>query len=88
MASWNHKLNISHIFHNDNLSLEEKTKDIILTIKSRPWYNEDLYYFQELEDTLEEMSDAGEANDVEWFDQCWATAYDIFDAERVWVVTQ
>jgi hypothetical protein len=88
MANWKNRLNVAPYFHNDDLTLEQKTKDIILIIRSRPWFNEDFGYFQELEDLLEEMSDAGEADDVEWFDAVWNAMYDIFDAERVWVVTR
>lgn len=87
MEPWKFKLNLVPYFHNDDLSLAEKTKDIILIIKSRPWF-EKLYYADDLNDILEEMSDAGEADDTNWFDACWNAAYDIFDAERVWVITQ
>lgn len=86
MANWKHKLQVP-FFHDDSLSLEEKTKKLIETIKTRPWF-EKLYYVDDLNDILEEMSDAGEADDVEWFDTCWNAAYDIFDAEKVWVETR
>jgi len=88
MSNWKNTLNLVPYFHNDDLTLEEKTKDIILVIKSRPWFNEDLYYFQEFENLLEELSDAGEADDVEWFDTVWSAMYDIFDGERIWVKTR
>ena len=88
MADWKHNLYLAPMFHSEEMSLESKTKLIIMRIRSRPWFNEDFGYFQELEDLLEEMSDAGEADDVEWFDAVWNAMYDIFDAERVWVVTR
>lgn len=88
MANWKYRLDLSHFFHSEEKTLEEKTKQIIFNIRRARWYNEDLYYFDLLEEILEEMADAGEADDVEWFDACWNAAYDIFDAERIWVVTR
>lgn len=88
MANWKYNLYLAPMFHSEELTLEQKSKMIIDRIRSRPWYNEDFGYFQDMEDLLEEMSDAGEADDVEWFDNCWNACYDIFNAERVWVVTQ
>lgn len=87
MKNWKHTLNVQPYFHNDELNLEQKSKAIILEIKSLRWF-EGLYYRQDLEEILEELSDAGEADDVAWFDTCWNAAYDIFDAEDVWVVTK
>jgi hypothetical protein len=85
MPSWNHKLAIP-FFHNEELSLHDKAIKIVAAVKARPWY-EKLYYLDEMESYLEELADAGEANDVEWFDGVWNAMYDIFDAERVWVET-
>ena len=87
MANWKHRLDVSNFFHSEELSLEEKTKKIIATIKTRPWFAK-LYYVDDLSEALEELSDAGEADDVEWFDATWNAIYDIFDAERVWVITR
>lgn len=87
MANWKHHLYLAPMFHSEELSLEQKTKMIIERIKSRPWF-EKLHYVDNLNDILEEISDAGEADDVEWFDAAWSAAYDIFDAERVWVETR
>lgn len=83
MANWKHQLNLP-FFHNDELSLEEKTHKIIETIKSRPWFDE-VNYNGELEDLLEELEDAGKEDNVDHFDAVWDFVYDIFDAHRVWV---
>ena len=87
MGTWKYQLDVSPFFHNEDITLEEKSKKLVETLKSRPWY-EKLYHIDEVEQNLEEIVDAGEADDVMWFDACWDNLYDIFDAERVWVVTR
>ena len=86
MAKWNYTLDLP-FFHDEELSLHDKAIKIVETVKARSWY-EKLDYLDEMEAILEELADAGEANDIPWFDTVWNAAYDIFDAERVWVKTQ
>ena len=87
MPAWKHTLDLTLTFHNDELSLEQKTSLIAAKIKSRPWY-EEANYNGELELLLEEMVDAGKENNVDHFDAVWDFIYDIFDADKVWVKTQ
>lgn len=87
MANWKYRLNVSDVFHNDEKTLDEKAKRITYIVKNSGWF-EKLYYTDDLAEILEELVDAGEADDVEWFDACWSAAYDIFDAEKVWVITR
>lgn len=87
MNTWKHQLNLAPYFHNDELTLAEKTHDIVIIIKTRSWFDE-VNYNGELEDLLEEILDAGKEDNVELFDAIWDSVYDIFDAHRVWVSTR
>jgi len=87
MTNWKHQLNIAHIFHNDDLTIAERASNISLTIKSRPWYD-DVNYNGELEDLLDELTDAGKEDNIPMFDAVWDAIYDIFNAHKVWVTAQ
>lgn len=86
MANWKHKLNLTDVFHNDEVTLTDKTNTIIRRIKKAPWY-EEANYNEELEEILEELNDAAEDNDLHQWDSAWAAFYDIADADRIWVKT-
>jgi hypothetical protein len=87
--SWNHKLDISDVFHNDALTVAEKTETIVTRIKATTWYAESLEdTWGELAMILEELEDAAQENNVEWWDSVWDAFYDIADGARVWVVTR
>ncbi|UDL16655.1 hypothetical protein SEA_ATUIN_262 [Arthrobacter phage Atuin] len=81
--AWNHDLNISDFFHDDDLTITEKAEKISERLKSRPWFD-GLTYKEDLEGLLEELTDMEDADD---FDMIWDQMYDIFDAERIWVRT-
>ena len=87
MAVWKHRLIISDFFHDDSLSLSEKTDKLTERIKRSRWL-EGLFYKDELEDLLEELKDAVETGDENDWNQVWDLIYDVFDSERVWVQTR
>ena len=86
MPTWNNRLDIYDIFHDDEISLAEKSTAITERIKKASWYEESNYN-GELEMILEEMTDAAEEDDVDWWDKCWDAFYGIADADRIWVKT-
>lgn len=83
MANWKHTLKLP-FFHDEELGLEEKTDKIVDLIKKAKWFDE-VNYNGELEDFLEELTDAGKEDNVDQFDAVWDYIYDIFDAHRIWV---
>lgn len=88
MRNWNNKLEISDVFHDDSKTLDEKVTAIIERIRKAKWFDKVNAENRDFEEILDEMKDAGTDNDVEWFDSVWDAAYDIFDSERIWVVTR
>jgi hypothetical protein len=87
MANWKHRLDLSDFFHSDIYNLKEKALKTRRRIENAKWYSE-ANYNGELEMFLEELVDAGNEDNVEHFDAVWNELYDIFDAERVWVITR
>lgn len=71
--------------HSDD-SLEGKAKAIGEAIQCHRWFK--LYKRAgdpTLQDTLEELTDAAEADDVDWFDNVLDALYDIADADKAWL---
>jgi hypothetical protein len=85
MANWTYQLHLEDVFHDDKLSLKDKTDTIVGRIKAESWYSAASY---ELEGVLEELNDAADCGDVEWWDQVWDAFYDVADTHRVWVTTR
>ena len=81
-VQWDHKLDVSDIFHNDDLTLEEKRDHIVARIKAAPFFDPDDLELDELVDELGQVDDTG------YFDQVWNAFYDWCDIDkRVWIET-
>jgi hypothetical protein len=80
---WDHKLNLADVFHNEEMTFEERRDAIARRVRTSAWLrnrdNSDPlpYLIDELADT----ADAGE------FDEVWDVIYDYADADRVWIAT-
>lgn len=80
MGVWNDTLPLADVWHNDDMTWEQKRDTAAERIKCLPHWGHD----DELEQLVEEMEDC---DTVSWFDQVWDAFYDWADAERVWVET-
>lgn len=89
MKKWKYQLNLAHIFHNEERTLADRTRIIVENIKGRSWYLKfEEREKEEMDQILEELQDAADENDTEWWDSVWSAFYDIADAEGVWVTTR
>ena len=82
MNRWKHKVDVSDVFHDDDLTLGEKAQTIATRL-ARFTGDDDTM----LDELLEELCDAGHEGDVRWFDSTWSGIYDWADSERVWITT-
>lgn len=82
MANWDFKLELKDVFHNEDLSFEEKRDEIVDRINSAPFMDED---DGELVDIVEELAGT---ETIPEFDRAWSWFYDWADFARVWVETQ
>lgn len=83
MPRWKHTLDIKVVWNDEGMDLPEKGKAIVEKIKAAPFWEEG----GELEELVDELADAAEADDEHWFNLVWNEFYDWADAERVWVKT-
>jgi hypothetical protein len=85
MPRWKHTLDIKAVWQDEEMDLPTKGKAIAEKIKAAPfWPGAD---GDDLEQIVEELEDAAEADDEHWFNLVWSAFYDWADAERVWVKT-
>jgi hypothetical protein len=82
---WKHTLDVKDLWDDDEMGLPEKGKAIAGRIRAMPFWGKD--DGGDLEQIVEELEDAAEADDERWFDLVWDAFYDWADAERVWVKT-
>lgn len=85
MAKWKHTLRLGDVFHNDDLTLAQKTEKITERFQALKIPEADRW---DAESTLEELADAAAEDDVDWWDGAWNFFYDWADANRVWVETR
>ncbi len=80
---WAHTLDVSSVFHNEDLTFEQRRDGIVALIKATGWYKgEDEY--SELHEITENIADAANTDE---FDSWWDVLYDAADYDRVWINT-
>jgi len=75
---WDLTVNLADVFHNDELSFEQRRDAIVQRLYGSGW-NSDVVY------TL--VADLGAAEDAGEFDEIWDEIYDHADFDRVWITT-
>lgn len=79
---WRNRFNVSDVFHNDDLTLEQKRDAIVRRIRATRWYDEDD------EDLFQAVVLLADAVDTDEFDEAWGQLYDWADEDhRLWIQT-
>lgn len=81
MSRWRKTVNVSDIFHNEDLTFEQRRDGIVRQF--RRFWPEGCDDF-DIDMLLEELADAENADD---FDMTWDMIYGWADDNRVWVKT-
>ena len=81
--SWAHKINLRGVFHNDELTFEQKRDTTVRRIRATTWFK-DYGEYDELPQLVEELSETESVHD---FDVVFDCIYDIADADHVWIAT-
>jgi hypothetical protein len=81
---WDGTLRLADVFHNDNLTFEQKRDAIVQRVRATAWFkgkdeSDDLVYL------VEELA---ETEDNASFNLLWSDLYDFADADRVWIETR
>lgn len=82
--SWEHRINLSGVFHNDAMSFEEKRDAIVRALRNSTW----LKGKDEFDSAVEAVDGLAGAEDTEEFDGWWDELYDYADFDRVWITTR
>jgi hypothetical protein len=82
MAVWLTHIHLGDVFHNEEMTFEQRRDVIVQRLRASPWLvdTSDSY----LENVVKEL---GDADTVEWFDTVWDILYDCADRDRVWIDT-
>lgn len=78
---WDRRINVSDVFHADEIPFESKRDTIVARLRSHQWYQEN----SELEDIVDQLEDSDDPDD---FDYWWDALYDEADYDRVWIETR
>lgn len=82
MNRWSYKVKVGDLFHNDDLTIEQKAQAIAERLRKGRWMDADC--FGELDGLLDELSDVTGAAT---FDAVWDAIYDWADIHRLWIDT-
>ena len=83
MPHWEYTVDVSDVFHNDELDLTSKRDQIVATIRRNRWLKRS-EYADELTGILDELATVETVAD---FDELWSQVYDIADVDRAWIKT-
>lgn len=83
MPAWRYTVDVSHVFHDDDKSFEEKRDEIVATLRRSTWVK------AHGNGTLGPLIDVlAETQDTEEFDEHWDQVYDMADIQRAWIQTR
>ena len=81
---WDRKLRLADVFHNDDLTFEQKRDAIVARIRATRWFK-GYGEYDDLPQFVEELADTQSPRE---FDGPWSCIYDIADYDRVWIETR
>lgn len=81
---WAETINVGDVFHNEELTFEERRFAIVARIQASKWYKRENKECGELVYVLDDLASA---EDEDEFDSAWDEIYDLADYARVWIHT-
>lgn len=83
MPSWTYTVDLSAVFHNDEMTFEQRRDAVVRTIRASRWYKT-----REVNDLFHFVDELADTTDVNEFDSVWAAIYDEANADRAWIKTR
>ena len=77
---WDRRIRLSDIFHNTEMSFEERRDAIVLRIRNSRWADEN-------ETVAELLGELADTETEDEFNGPWDAIYDEADYDRVWIAT-
>ena len=85
MPHWAYTLDVSDVFHNEDLSFEQIRDAVAARIRVSPWYARYGGEGTDLGDVVEELAEADSVNNFDW---TWNEIYNLADKDRCWIITR
>ena len=80
---WQHKINLTSVFHNDDLTFEQSRDAIVARIRATTWFKAK----SDFADLVFLVDELGDSETQAAFNAVWDEIYDIADYDRVWITT-
>jgi hypothetical protein len=80
---WDRKISLAGIFHNPDLTFEQRRGAIVEVLRASTWLKE----YDEGDDLPQFVDELAGTEDVDQFDAVFDAIYDVADADRVWIGT-
>lgn len=80
---WEHQVDVSDVFHNDDLTFEQRRDKIVARVRQSVWFKSK----DESDDLPQWVEELADAEDTGEFDPVWGAIYDEADYDRVWIKT-
>lgn len=85
MPTWKFKVDLSDVFHNDDLTFIDRRDAIVKRLRRGPWNTEKEDFYGDFDALLDELSETERIRD---FDSVWEYVYDWADEHRLWITTR
>lgn len=80
---WGRKVNLAGIFHNDEMTFEQKRDAVVSTLRASTWFKQ----YEGGDDLPQFVEELADTEDIAGFDAVFDAIYDVADADRVWIST-
>lgn len=84
MTHWRYTVDLTHVFHNLEMTFEQRRDRIVGILRGSRWLKDQDQY-EDIHGILDELSDAA---DVSEFDMAWNELYQVADADKAWLRTR
>ena len=88
-SPWQYKLDVSDLFHDEDLSFEQRRDGVVGRLRAAPFYEDDpIRWNADTEELYLVVDELADTDDEDYFDSVWNALYDWCDVDkRVWLNT-
>lgn len=80
---WDYTIDLSSVFHSDDMSFEQKRDAIVRILRASRWIKD----LDEFDNAVQAVNELANAEDTEEFDSWFDELYDCADVDRAWIKT-
>jgi hypothetical protein len=84
MPQWIYNIDLKGVFHNEELTFEERRDAIVRILRKSRWVKRKDGAVDHLPALIDELADT---TNVDEFDSVWGAVYNEADTDRAWIAT-